>query len=239
MAEVMPSSSGAVEGPRVGLRSVGIVTAGVAALGLFLVVVAGARPEVPTLGLLLVGLALVGCLRALHRIVGALVRDDLAVVVDTASEYGGASQRELREERRRLLRAINELRFDHEMGKLSQVDYDAVRQGYELRAIEVMRQLEGGESLHPELAARLGLATPAAADPKTDPADSTAEAAADPIAVTKADPDDGVNASDAGAPSDPPSIPEDDVTSRACAACDGINDADARFCKHCGKELAA
>lgn len=234
MAEVMPSSSEAVEGTRVGLRSLGIVTAGVAVLGLFLVVVAGARPEVPTLGLLLVGLALVACLRALHRIVGALVRDDLAVVVDTASEYGGASQRELREERRRLLRAINELRFDHEMGKLSQVDYDAVRQGYELRAVEVMRQLEGGESLHPELAARLGLATPGAADPGPDAAD-----AADPVAVTKADPDDDAESSDTGAPSDPPSIPDDDVTSRACAACDGINDADARFCKHCGKELAA
>jgi hypothetical protein len=233
----MPSSS-AVEGTRGGLRQVGIVTAGVAVLGLFLVVVAGARPEVPTLGLLLVGLALVGCLRALHRIVGALVRDDLAVVVDTASEYGGASQRELREERRRLLRAINELRFDHEMGKLSQVDYDAVRQGYELRAIEVMRQLEGGESLHPGLAARLGLATPAA-DPGPDAADPGPDAAADPIAVTKADPDDGAEAGDASAPPDPPVIPEDDVTSRACAACDGINDADARFCKHCGKELAA
>jgi len=240
VAEVMPSSSAASVGTRAGLRTLWVVAGGVVLLGLFLVVVAGARPEVPTLGLLLVGLALVACLRALHRIVGALVRDDLAVVVDTASEYGGASQRELREERRRLLRAINELRFDHEMGKLSQVDYEAVRQGYELRAIEVMRQLEGGASLHPELAARLGVVAPQPGSPAPDAvAEPVAEPGADPIVVTKADPEEAPEAADASTPADPSVLAEDDATSRTCSTCDAINDADARFCKHCGKELAA
>jgi len=194
-------------------RALIAIAIGSVALGLFLVVVLRARLDIATVALVLVGLSLVGCLRGLHRVVGALAKGALDTVVETESEYGGVSERELREERRRLLRAINELRFDHEMGKLSQVDYDSVRAGYELRALEVMRALDAGETLHPELAARLAQA-------------AAAEAAA-PV------------------PSDLPpadaatSVPEAASASRACASCDGGNDPDAKFCKHCGKELAA
>ena len=51
-----------------------------------------------------------------------------------------------------VLRAINELQFDHEMGKLSAEDYKAVRDLYELRAIEVMRALDADPDLHPKVA---------------------------------------------------------------------------------------
>lgn len=200
-------------------RGVVYVIAGVAALGLFLVFVASARPDVATAGLLLVGVTLVVCLHSLHRMVGALARDNLEVVVDTEGEYGGVSERELREERRRVLRALNELRFDHEMGKLSKADYDVVRQGFELRALEVMRALDASASLHPELAARLGVETPV-----------------DPLAQTKSDPEPEMPAAAPVAAAQAETPPAE---TRACAACDGANDADARFCKHCGKELAA
>lgn len=231
MAEATQSPSGAplaAATPMAATRWLAIVGGGVVVLGVFLVVGASARPDEATLGLLLVGLALVACLRTMHRIVGALARDDLEVAVESDADLGGISDRELREERRRLLRAINELRFDHEMGKLSKADYDSVRQGYELRALEVMRALEGGRSLHPELAERLGL-------PPVEPADD--------VAQTKADPDPTEIAEDLAAPAPPAESPTDapkaQAATVACAKCDGTNDADARFCKHCGKEIAA
>ena len=234
--ELAPSGEVSLAGAvsRSGMRWAIVVAAGVAVLGGFLMLAASARADVATASLLLVGVSLVLCLRTMHRMVSALSRDNLEVVVENEGEYGGISGRDLREERRRLLRAINELRFDHEMGKLSKADYDTVRLGYELRAVEVMRALDDGRSLHPELAARLGLAvvTPD-----------------DPIAVTRADP--GPPAEPAGLPAgDSPtgialveSSPVESSPLEAdvvrCAACGKNNDTDARFCKHCGKEVAA
>jgi hypothetical protein len=119
--------------------------------------------------------------------------------------------KQLRDEKRRLLRAINELEFDHSMGKLSDADYEAVRRGYELRAVEVMRGLEAEPALHPDLERELverGLIEGVA-----------------PVAA-KAEPE------EAAAPAEEPAT-------RTCAACDGVNDRDAKFCKHCGKGLAA
>lgn len=232
---------------------------GLAVLVGFLVVYADARLDSATMGLVLVALALLACLRALHQMVSALGRDDVTAVVDNEGEFGGSTRRELREERRRLLRAINELRFDHEMGKLSAIDYEKVREGYELRLVEVMRALDAGASLHPELAKRLGLAQSDAGDgvsvTKADEADASAEdpgaaaASTDVAATARAEASAEATAdASAGAPAtgvEPalratvndgfPGL----VRARACAACDGANDIDARFCKHCGKELAA
>jgi len=147
------------------LRFVLPVVGGAALLLLYLVVGKHARLDGATTALVVVGIALAACLRALYRIVHALARPDLQTIIEQAGEIGSASDRELREERRRLLRALNELRFDHEMGKLSLADYDKVREGYELRAIEVMRRLDAGGGVHPELAKRLGLADAAVAEP--------------------------------------------------------------------------
>ncbi len=226
--ELAPSGELSLAGTvsRSGMRWAIVVAAGVAALGGFLMLAASARADVATAALLLVGVSLVLCLRTMHRMVSALSRDNLEVVVENEGEYGGISGRDLREERRRLLRAINELRFDHEMGKLSKADYDTVRLGYELRAVEVMRALDDGRSLHPELAARLGLAlvTPD-----------------DPIAVTRADPEPPEDSPTGIAPIESSPVEasplEADVV--RCAACGKNNDTDARFCKHCGKEVAA
>lgn len=140
------------------LRFVLPVVGGAALLLGWLVAVEKARFDGATTALVVAGVVLVACLRSLYRLVHALARPDLQIVIDQAGDVGLASDRELREERRRLLRALNELRFDHEMGKLSLADYDKVREGYELRAIEVMRKLEAGSGLHPELAKRLGKA---------------------------------------------------------------------------------
>jgi hypothetical protein len=150
------AASAAKDGVRRELRFAAPVLGGAALLLVYLVLVEHARVDGATMALVLAGIALAACMRALYRIVHALARPDLQTVIEQAGEIGTASDRDLREERRRLLRALNELRFDHEMGKLSQADYDAVREGYELRAIEVMRRLDAGRALHPELAKRLG-----------------------------------------------------------------------------------
>lgn len=196
----------AVPDPRArGLRIAGFVLLGAAALFAYLVWVGHARVDAGTISLVAVSGALLLCLRAMFRIVQALGRADVQTLVETATDLGIATDRELREEKRRLLRAINELKFDHEMGKLSKADYDIVREGYELRAIEVMRALDAGATLHPELAARIG----------------------EPAATKGGEP----------APESPTAQPEADT--RKCASCSGVNDVDAKFCKHCGKELAA
>jgi hypothetical protein len=194
--------SARARGLRPALRGAGFVLLGLAALFAYLVWVGHARVDAGTVSLVIVSATLLWCLRALFRIVQALGRADVQTVVEHAEDLGMASDRELREEKRRLLRAINELKFDHEMGKLSKADYDTVREGYELRAIEVMRALDAGATLHPDLAARLG------------------EPAAEPAAK-------------------PEPAPEPSTDARTCASCNGNNEQDAKFCKHCGKELAA
>jgi hypothetical protein len=174
-----------------------------------------------TFALALAGGALVVCLRSLHRIVAALATPDADVLVER--DLGQADRRALREERRRLLRALNELAFDHAMGKLSDEDYRSVREGYELRAVEVMRALETEPSLDPELARELQKRGLVDAPPTTGSAsDSDSGSASASASASDADAD-AASASPA----------------RGCAECGGPNDLDARFCKHCGKELAA
>ena len=49
---------------------------------------------------------------------------------------------ELEREKKTLLKAIKEAEFDHQMGKLSKADADAMIQTYRARAIEVIKELE-------------------------------------------------------------------------------------------------
>jgi hypothetical protein len=174
-----------------------------------LLTVMGARLEAPTVALILAAGAMAVCLRALYRMVDTLARPSIETVLARESALETAGARELRDERRRLLRAINELRFDHDMGKLSDEDYRAVREAYELRAVEVMRALEAEPELHPRVREVL------AAREQPDAAAAGGEVAA--AAASLVDP----------------------VTVRTCPACEAKNDMDARFCKACGAALAS
>jgi len=132
---------------------VGAVAA--AAILVITVVALGGRVEAATWGLVIAAGAMVFALRSLYRMATALARPPVEAVLDELDVAAYAGRRELREERRRLLRAINELQFDYEMGKLSEEDYRKVRQGYELQAVEVIRALDAESELHPGLAAEL------------------------------------------------------------------------------------
>ena len=136
---------------RIDLRTLGFAALGVAAFAAFLLVI-GARLEPATIAMIITAGALALLLSSLYRMVARLARPSTEALLDQEDVLVGASNRELREEKRRVLRAINELQFDHEMGKLSDDDYKSVRELYELRAIEVMRALDAEPDLHPRAA---------------------------------------------------------------------------------------
>ena len=205
----------------------------------FLSFAAGARLDSATVGLVVAAGMLVFSLATLFRMVQALARPG-RTLAPKARELAGADRSQLREEKRRLLRAINELKFDFEMGKLSETDFNDVKQTYELRAVEVMRRLDGTTKVHPEVFALLedrGLADVLPAEAKKDePEAKKDEPEADASDASEADDDAG--AGDEDSASEQPS-PDEVATTVTCPACDGENDRDAKFCKHCGKEISA
>ena len=139
---------------QVNRRTLVYVAVGVLGFSGFLATL-GARLEPPTITMVLCAAALALLLHSLYRMVEALVRGGSDVALEQQVVLGGVAKRELREEKRRVLRAINELQFDYEMGKLSDDDYRSVRELYEMRAIEVMRELSAEPQLHPRLLADL------------------------------------------------------------------------------------
>lgn len=126
------------------------VVATVVLLGLRLAV--GVELDGPTLALAAACVVMIWALRAMWGIVVALSRPTVETMIVEA-ELGAdmSTQAELRDEKRRVLRAIKELEFDHAMGKLSDEDFKAVGDRYRLRAIEVMRALDDQDDLHPQL----------------------------------------------------------------------------------------
>ena len=210
------------------MRVVMLAGGAIAAAALVLAILVlgfGARLDAPTIALAVVAAALVYALGQLYAMVWALSRPERIAQVGQAT--GTFTQAELRDEKRRLLRAIKELEFDFGMGKLSKGDFDTVIATYRLRAIEVMRAIEGGATLHPELATLLAEreATRAAAtNEKHDEHDEHDE---------HDKPDEAVEASEPSVEPTEQTDPLDDTT-RICGGCGGNNEADARFCKHCG-----
>lgn len=224
----------------------------------FLSFAAGARLDSATVGLVFAAGMLVFSLATLFRMVQALARPG-RTLAPKAHELAGADRAQLREEKRRLLRAINELKFDFEMGKLSETDFNDVKQTYELRAVEVMRRLDGTQRVHPEVFALLedrGLADvmpaeaaadePKASEDEPEAAADEPEAAEDESEAPKDEPEapkdepesDALDSAESEDDVEEPG-PDDVATTITCTACDGENDRDAKFCKHCGKEISA
>lgn len=187
---------------------------GAAAVLLVLVVFYGAHLDPPTVALSVAAAALLHALARMYAVVRALGAPDRMAAVGRAA--GSFTQAELRDEKRRLLRAIKELEFDHGMGKLSQADFDAVIAIYRLRAIEVMRALAGEAEVHPELAKLLA--------ERGAPTQAPGDAPAKPPVVEEVVPGQT-------------NLGPLDSTTRICALCNGMNDADARFCKYCGAAM--
>ena len=125
---------------------------------------------------------------------------------------GGRTRAALEREKTLVLRSIKELEFDFAMKKMSQADYDEMAGRLRARAMGLMRQLDAGVGYRTTIEQELDkrLGRRAAA-PAISPTAATGE----------------------------PAERADAVSIAACSACGQSNDADARFCKHCGTRLSA
>jgi hypothetical protein len=136
--------------------------------------------------------ALATVFRAAHALVEPLAAEQEARVT-------GRRRRELEREKASLLKALKELEFDHEMGKIGDADFREIGGQYRGRAMRVYRQLdEAGADyralVEKELKARL--------------------------------------AAQGDAPRAAPSARDG-----SCSGCGTRNDADAVFCKKCGRRV--
>ncbi|MEZ5416467.1 MAG: zinc ribbon domain-containing protein [Vicinamibacterales bacterium] len=188
-----------------------------AATGVVLVSKGQTLPGIVVLSLTVVAASFVAVaayrsLAPLASAAGADAEDD--------TPLGGRVRAALEREKALVLRSIKELEFDHAMGKTGAADFEEMRGRLTRRAVGLMRQLEGADS-GPRSSAT---SPPAPCRPRRSPgpprrcrrrrlrpAEAPAEAAADRRPAS--------------------------TLARVCGACQGVNDVDARFCKHCGAHL--
>ncbi len=135
---------------------------------------------------------------------------------DGARILGGRTRAALEREKSLVLRSIKELEFDRAMGKVSDKDFAEMSGRLRARAARLMRQLDAGAGyrteIEREIVKRIGVAGSTGQDPAHAVGGQTAE---DVQRVS-------------------PSRP-----ATTCPSCSTANDADARFCKHCGHALEA
>jgi hypothetical protein len=105
---------------------------------------------------------LVGATLALGWVVWLAFRAAQALVKDGPTVEAGAivtgkRRKELEREKQSLLKALKELDFDHQMGKVSDKDFADIGALYRARAIRVMRQLDdAGRDYETMIAAEVG-----------------------------------------------------------------------------------
>ncbi len=143
----------------------------------------------------------------------------LAAAQDDAADapVGGRARAALEREKALVLRTIKELEFDHAMGKTATAEFEDMRDRLKLRAVGLMRRLEGSDyraAVERELAGRTPAGARAASPAPRPAATDAAPSHAAPVHA---------------APS---------TLARVCGGCGGVNDVDARFCKHCGASIA-
>lgn len=113
----------------------------------------GGRASVP----FLVGatLALGWVVWLVFRAAQSLAKD--APVVEAGVAVTGKRRKELEREKQALLKALKELDFDHQMGKVSDKDFADISATYRGRAVRVMRQLDdAGRDYEAMIAADVG-----------------------------------------------------------------------------------
>ncbi|HEU5055472.1 MAG TPA: hypothetical protein VFU21_03075 [Kofleriaceae bacterium] len=109
--------------------------------------------------------------------------NELEGMPEEAEPVDGSRAGELEREKKALLKAIKEVEFDRELGKMSNEDADEIVRVYRARAIEILKMLDGGaaeqaidtgeplgEVIEREVRARLALAgvKPRARAPKKE-----------------------------------------------------------------------
>ncbi len=73
---------------------------------------------------------------------GRLARGWVTARMSERSQAEARDEIALEDEKQRLLTTLRDLEFEHHMGKLSDADYESLRARFELRAVEVIEELE-------------------------------------------------------------------------------------------------
>lgn len=186
---------------------------------LYVFAVARAEPG-PGAVLLVLGAAALGWVSS--ALLSTLFPDE-GELTSGRTRVTGRRRKELEREKHLVLKAIKELEFDRDMGKVGAADFEEISARFRARARRLLRELDDEpddlrgiieKELRTRLQARgLGVEQAQGAEttrPEARAGESNAEAAR--------------------------VAPEHKAGD--CAACGGGNDADARFCKHCGARIA-
>ena len=153
--------------------------------------------------------------------------DDAALSLDEALALAAPSAEE--EKKRSVLRALKDLEYERNVGKIGEADYLELSTRYREEARRLLRELNDAElparaRVEKLLARRLGSAAPP--PPRQAPPESEPEGA-----DTELD-------SDTETAGDTESERAPEASGKpTCTECDTENDPDARFCKKCGEAL--
>lgn len=214
---------------RARIPSVVWIGAGAGGLGALAIIASGGGPSIPAvfmalaLGMLLLALA------ALFQSLRAMFGD--AAVTSSGLRATLPERAALLEEKNALLRAIKDITFEHEVGKLSDEDFERLDRGYRTRAKEVLRKLD--EGLAPFLERAERLLEDAMARPAEEPRRAKKLKEKDRAPRRDCAKCGTSNALDAawckecGA----------SMASRTCRECGTVNEPDAKFCIKCAVAL--
>lgn len=201
----------------------------------------------PVFFIVLSSAAVLGALAALF----ASLRASLGASNDEALLGAGTTDvGALEDEKNALLRALKDLEYEHQVGKIDDEDYARLDRAYRARAKHVLAELD--RDLKPYLSRAESLAgAPAERPEKAEKSDRKAKkkakakaAKAEPV-VAPAVPEPEAPASDepeeeekaaAGDEAAPASAAP---STQVCPKCATTNDGDARFCKKCATPLGA
>lgn len=169
--------------------------------------------------------------------------------LDEAIHIGAPGPNE--ERKRSLLAALRDVRFEHKLGNLSDDDFKELEERYrgELREVleAIDHELEPAKKKAEELVTQRLSGQPEVAEPEAPrkkkgkgkgKADDKADARADDKA-DKADAraDDKADRAEREKAAPAKTGEGEKAAGQACAHCEATNDADAAFCKRCGKPL--
>jgi len=145
------------------------------------------------------------------------VRPLVSADEDRTVMIGHRTRVALEREKMLALRSIKELEFDRAMGKLSDADWKEMSGRLRARVGRLMRQLDAGAGyrgqIERELEKRLMATSDANARLKPSRSNVEPESTGDERSATA-------------------------LVERLCAACETRNDADAKFCKSCGRAIS-
>ena len=191
-------------------------------------IIAGTVYGVQLVVLILAGGALLLVIWLLWSSVQALTGES-ELTFEEAFSMGTRSAEE--EQKRAVLRALKDLEYERSVGKISDEDYHEYAARYRAEAKRLIQGLEehlaeGRKQVEAELERRMS----------KKPTKSKPEAAPKSDPGRESEPEE--DESDAP-PSAPSQAEQDAPVTRECPECQVKNELDARFCKACGKSMAA